>query len=118
MKSAPTRAPAPACATTLAPASAMPLPPDRSHVRTEHRNPASAHLDTLDAAGIAALMVEDHRAVIEAAAAAAPAIGALVEAMVPKFRAGGRLMYFGAGTSGRLGVLDASECPPTFMSDP
>ena len=42
----------------------MPLPPDRSHVRTEHRNPASAHLDTLDAAGIAALMVDDHRAVI------------------------------------------------------
>jgi N-acetylmuramic acid 6-phosphate etherase len=96
----------------------MTLPPDRSHVRTEHRNPASAHLDTLDAAGIAALMVEDHRAVIQAVSAAAPAIGALVEAMVPKFREGGRLIYFGAGTSGRLGVLDASECPPTFMSDP
>lgn len=102
----------------MIPAPAMPLPPDRSHVRTEHRNPASAHLDTLDAAGIAALMVDDHRAAIEAVAAAAPAIGSLVEAMVPKFRQGGRLMYFGAGTSGRLGVLDASECPPTFMSDP
>ena len=95
MNPAPARAPTPACATTLAgastsarastqaTASAMPLPPDRSHVRTEHRNPASAHLDTLDAAGIAALMVDDHRAVIEAVAAAAPAIGALVEAMVP-----------------------------------
>ena len=96
----------------------MPLPPDRSHVRTEARNPASAGLDRLDAAGIAALMAEDHRAVADAVAAAAPAIGALVESMVPKFAQGGRLVYFGAGTSGRLGVLDASECPPTFMSDP
>ena len=96
----------------------MPLPPDRSHVRTEARHPASAHLDRLDAAGIAALMAEDHRAVAEAVAAAAPAIGALVESMVPRFAQGGRLVYFGAGTSGRLGVLDASECPPTFMSDP
>ena len=52
----------------------MPLPPDRSHVRTEARHPASAHLDRLDAAGIAALMAEDHRAVAEAVAAAAPAI--------------------------------------------
>ncbi len=96
----------------------MPLPPDRSHVRTEARNPASAGLDRLDGAGIAALMAEDHRAVAEAVAAAAPAIGALVESMVAKFAQGGRLVYFGAGTSGRLGVLDASECPPTFMSDP
>jgi len=96
----------------------MTLPPDRSHVRTEHRNPGSMHLDTLDAGAIAALMADDHRAVTDAVAAAAPAIGALVEGMVPKFHAGGRLVYFGAGTSGRLGVLDASECPPTFMSDP
>jgi len=96
----------------------MTLPPDRSHVRTEHRNPGSMHLDTLDAAAIAALMADDHRAATDAVAAAAPAIGALVESMVPKFHEGGRLVYFGAGTSGRLGVLDASECPPTFMSDP
>ena len=96
----------------------MTLPPDRSHVRTEHRNPGSMHLDTLDAGAIAALMADDHRTATDAVAAAAPAIGALVEGMVPKFQAGGRLVYFGAGTSGRLGVLDASECPPTFMSDP
>ena len=96
----------------------MTLPPDRSHVRTEHRNPGSMHLDTLDAGAIAALMADDHRAVTDAVAAAASAIGALVEGMVPKFHEGGRLVYFGAGTSGRLGVLDASECPPTFMSDP
>lgn len=96
----------------------MTLPPDRSHVRTEHRNPGSMHLDTLDAGAIAALMADDHRAATDAVAAAAPVIGALVESMVPKFHEGGRLVYFGAGTSGRLGVLDASECPPTFMSDP
>ena len=96
----------------------MTLPPDRSHVRTEHRNPGSMHLDTLDAGAIAALMADDHRAATDAVAAAAPAIGALVESMVPKVHEGGRLVYFGAGTSGRLGVLDASECPPTFMSDP
>ncbi|NBP51863.1 MAG: GNAT family N-acetyltransferase, partial [Actinobacteria bacterium] len=96
----------------------MPLPPDRSHVRTEARNPASAQLDRMDAAAIAALMAADAAAVPDAVAAAAPAIGALVEAMVPRVRQGGRLVYFGAGTSGRLGVLDASECPPTFMSDP
>ena len=96
----------------------MTLPPDRSHVRTEHRNPGSMHLDTLDAGAIAALMADDHRAATDAVAAAAPAIGALVKSMVPKFHEGGRLVYFGAGTSGRLGVLDASECPPTFMSDP
>ena len=96
----------------------MTLPPDRSHVRTEHRNPGSMHLDTLDAGAIAALMADDHRAATDAVSAAAPAIGALVESMVPKFHEGGRLVYFGAGTSGRLGVLDASECPPTFMSDP
>lgn len=94
------------------------LPPDRSHVRTEARNPASAALDSMDAAAIAALMAEDHRAVPAAVAAAAPAIGAFVEQVADRVRAGGRLFYFGAGTSGRLGVLDASECPPTFMSDP
>ena len=96
----------------------MTLPPDRSHVRTESRNPASAGLDAMDAASIVELMAQDHRAVTESVAAAAPAIGALVEALVARFREGGRLFYFGAGTSGRLGVLDASECPPTFMSDP
>ena len=94
------------------------LPPDRSHVRTEARNPASAGLDAMDAAAIVSLMADDHRAVTDSVAAAAPAIGTLVEQVAERFRRGGRLFYFGAGTSGRLGVLDASECPPTFMSDP
>jgi N-acetylmuramic acid 6-phosphate etherase len=96
----------------------MTLPPDRSHVRTEARNPGSMHLDRLDSESIVRLMADDHRAVSAAVEAAAPAIGALVDSLVDRFRSGGRLLYFGAGTSGRLGVLDASECPPTFLSDP
>ena len=96
----------------------MHLPPDRSHVRTEARNAGSADLDRLDATQIVRLMAEDHRSVPDVVAAAAPAIGALVEALVARFPQGGRLVSFGAGTSGRLAVLDASECPPTFLSDP
>jgi len=94
------------------------LPPDRSHVRTEHEHPASAELDRMDAKQIVGLMADDHQAVINAVRAAADALGAFVEQLVPRLRIGGRLVYAGAGTSGRLGVLDASECPPTFQSDP
>jgi len=97
---------------------AAPLPPDRSHVQTEARHPGSMHMDRLDARGIVDLMVDDHRVVADAVAGAAPVIAALVESMAGRFPQGGRLVYVGAGTSGRLGVLDASECPPTFMSDP
>ncbi len=97
---------------------AAPLPPDRSHVQTEARHPGSMHMDRLDARGIVDLMVEDHRVVAAAVAGAAEAISAMVDAMVARFPQGGRLVYVGAGTSGRLGVLDASECPPTFMSEP
>ena len=97
---------------------AAPLPPDRSHVQTEARHPGSMHMDRLDARGIVDLMVGDHRVVADAVAGAAPVIAALVESMAGRFPQGGRLVYVGAGTSGRLGVLDASECPPTFMSDP
>lgn len=96
----------------------MRLPPDRSHVRTEHRHPQSGRMDALGAAEIVELMVEDHAAVARAVREAGPAIGALVESVAARFEQGGRLIYAGAGTSGRLGVLDASECPPTFQSDP
>lgn len=96
----------------------MTLPPDRSHVRTEGRHAASAGFDALSTADQVALMVDDHAAVERAVRSAGPAIAAFVDALVPRMRAGGRLVYAGAGTSGRLGVLDASECPPTFQSDP
>ncbi len=75
-------------------------------------------LDMLDTAGCVQLIIEDHLAVPEAVAAAAPALTAFIDALVERVRAGGRLIYVGAGTSGRLGVLDAAECPPTFQSDP
>jgi N-acetylmuramic acid 6-phosphate etherase len=64
------------------------------------------------------LIVEDHRAVAEAVASASGALAAFIDRLVPRLRAGGRLIYVGAGTSGRLGVLDAAECPPTFQSRP
>ncbi len=75
-------------------------------------------LDMLDTAGCVRLLIEDHLAVPEAVAAAAPGLTAFIDALVERVRAGGRLIYVGAGTSGRLGVLDAAECPPTFQSDP
>jgi N-acetylmuramic acid 6-phosphate etherase len=96
----------------------MTLPPDRGHIATEQRHNRSRDLDALDAAACVELIVDDHRAVGDAVAGAGGALAALIEQIVPRMRAGGRLVYVGAGTSGRLGVLDASECPPTFQSDP
>ncbi len=93
-------------------------PPDRSHLSTEQRNPRSADLHTLDAAGLVALMNAENRAVLAALDDAAPALAAFIAAVEPGFVAGGRLVYVGAGTSGRLGVLDASEAPPTFQVEP
>jgi N-acetylmuramic acid 6-phosphate etherase len=94
------------------------LPPDRSHIRTEARHPASGRFDALTTAEQVGLMVEDHADVLRAVGAAEPALTRFIDALVPRMQAGGRLVYAGAGTSGRLGVLDASECPPTFQSDP
>lgn len=96
----------------------MRLPPDRSHVRTEHRHPLSGELDKLGTEQIVELLVEDHAAVVRAVREAGPALAALVDGVVLRAQKGGRLIYVGAGTSGRLGVLDASECPPTFQSNP
>jgi N-acetylmuramic acid 6-phosphate etherase len=93
-------------------------PPDRSHIATEHRNPRSMDLDRLSIAECVALMNREDATVAAAVARAAPAITAFIAALVPRFGAGGRLIYLGAGTSGRLGVLDASECPPTFQVEP
>ncbi|MDZ4754259.1 MAG: N-acetylmuramic acid 6-phosphate etherase [Phycisphaerae bacterium] len=94
------------------------MPPDRSHVRTEHFHPASAAFDALATTDQVSVMVSDHADVERALRAAAPDLAEFIDALVPRMQAGGRLVYAGAGTSGRLGVLDASECPPTFQSDP
>jgi N-acetylmuramic acid 6-phosphate etherase len=96
----------------------MNLPPDRSHLSTEQRNPRSAALHTLDAGGLVQLMNAENRTVFAALDAAAPALTAFIADIETGFIAGGRLVYVGAGTSGRLGVLDASEAPPTFQVEP
>jgi N-acetylmuramic acid 6-phosphate etherase len=94
------------------------LPPDRSHVATEQRNAGSAELDRLSTTEIVELMARDQRIAVDAVERAAAAIARFADAAAASLAAGGRLVYAGAGTSGRLGVLDASECPPTFCSDP
>ncbi len=93
-------------------------PPDRSRLLTEKRLDASADLDTLSVKQTLVLINDQDVALAGAVRAALPAIEKLVESVVSAVRRGGRLIYVGAGTSGRLGVLDASECPPTFHCDP
>jgi N-acetylmuramic acid 6-phosphate etherase len=85
---------------------------------TEQPNPASAHIDTLSTEDMLRVMNAEDQRVAEAVAREIPAIARAVDAIVARMEAGGRLFYIGAGTSGRLGVLDASECPPTFSVPP
>jgi hypothetical protein len=81
---------------------------------TEQRNPASAHIDTLSTADMLRVINQEDARVAEAVREEIPNIAKAVDAIVRAFSDGGRLFYIGAGTSGRLGVLDASECPPTY----
>lgn len=85
---------------------------------TEQRNPNSMHVDSLSALEIVQLMNEEDKQVPLAIEKCLPLIAQAVERIVAAFQQGGRLVYIGAGTSGRLGVLDASECPPTFGVSP
>lgn len=85
---------------------------------TEQPNPASADIDRLPTEQVLRIINAEDRKVAEAVAHEIPAIARAVDAIVAAFEAGGRLFYLGAGTSGRLGVLDASECPPTFSVPP
>lgn len=85
---------------------------------TEGINDASAEIDRLDAAQIVGLMNHEDAGVAGAVREVLPAIAEAVEGIAARLRAGGRLIYVGAGTSGRLGVLDAAECPPTFNTPP
>jgi N-acetylmuramic acid 6-phosphate etherase len=81
---------------------------------TEQPNPASASIGALTTEDMLRVINAEDRKVADAVASEIPAIGRAVDAIVTCFRQGGRLFYIGAGTSGRLGVLDASECAPTF----
>lgn len=84
---------------------------------TEASNPASANLDQLSTLQMLTLINAEDAKVAAAVHAELPAIAQAVDAIAARFACGGRLFYLGAGTSGRLGVLDASECPPTFSVD-
>jgi N-acetylmuramic acid 6-phosphate etherase len=88
------------------------------HLQTEARNPASAELDALSPQQFVQLVITEDAKVVPAVASQAEAIARAIEVIADRLGAGGRLIYVGAGTSGRLGVLDASECPPTFNAPP
>jgi N-acetylmuramic acid 6-phosphate etherase len=85
---------------------------------TEGFLPESTEIDTMDTLGILRVIHEQDRLVAPAVWRCAPEIARVVDRVTESFRRGGRLIYIGAGTSGRLGILDAAECPPTFGTDP
>lgn len=93
-------------------------PPDRGGLLTEKRNHRTKSLDRLSILETVSLIQDEDRSILDALESARPALASFIESLVPKFINGGRLIYVGAGTSGRLGVLDASEAPPTFQIDP
>jgi N-acetylmuramic acid 6-phosphate etherase len=88
------------------------------HLQTEARNPASAELDELTPLQLVRLMTAEDGKVAPAVGSQAEAIARAIEVIAERLKGGGRLVYVGAGTSGRLGVLDATECPPTFNAPP
>ncbi|MEE2886797.1 MAG: N-acetylmuramic acid 6-phosphate etherase [Planctomycetota bacterium] len=84
---------------------------------TEATNPSSTDLDSLESVEIVRLMNTEDSMVVQAVGSQASEIAAAIDAISLRLRSGGRMFYLGAGTSGRLGILDASECPPTFDTD-
>jgi N-acetylmuramic acid 6-phosphate etherase len=89
-----------------------------SHLLTEQRNPASADIDERPTPEVLRVINEEDKKVAYAVEAVLGPVAQAVDLVAAAFRRGGRLFYVGAGTSGRLGVLDASECPPTYGADP
>lgn len=95
------------------------MPPQpNEHRRSEHRNRASTNLDRMTSAEIVRVMNREDRKVAAAVGRELPAIARAADAVVKSIRNGGRLIYVGAGSSGRMAVLDAAECPPTFGTSP
>ncbi|NJO67310.1 MAG: N-acetylmuramic acid 6-phosphate etherase, partial [Leptolyngbyaceae cyanobacterium RM1_405_57] len=91
---------------------------ERGHLLTEQSNPNSQNLDQLNSLELVDLFNREDAQVIEAIAHAREPLAAAIDRTAEALRHGGRLFYVGAGTSGRLGVLDAAECPPTFCTPP
>lgn len=92
--------------------------PDLTSLTTEARHPRTEALDAMSTLELVTVMNDEDRTVADAVRAALPRIAEVVDAVAERLRKGGRLFYCGAGTSGRLGVLDAAECPPTFSAPP
>src|SRR5581483_7864431 len=92
--------------------------PELARLLTEQPNPASADLDTRSALEIARIINAEDATVAPAVAQALPAIAHALDATAGAIGSGGRLIYGGACSSGRIAALDASECPPTFNTDP
>ncbi len=91
---------------------------DRGHLLTEQQNPLSIHIDRMNIGEAFDVINGGDRTVADAVRRAKPQICEAIQCVVRAFERGGRLFYVGAGTSGRLGVIDAAECPPTFMTPP
>ena len=91
---------------------------DRSHLLTELRLPESMRLDAMCVEEAVDLMNQQDQKAVQAVGAIGNEVARATQIVADALQQGGRLIYFGAGTSGRLGVLDASECPPTFRTDP
>jgi N-acetylmuramic acid 6-phosphate etherase len=92
--------------------------PELGKLPTEARNPASERIDEVSTLEMLGVIHGSDEEAVRAVGRVLPAVAAVVEAIAARMDAGGRLYYLGAGTSGRLGVLDASECPPTFNTPP
>ncbi len=92
--------------------------PERGHLLTEQANPSSENLDQLSTPEIVDVFCREDANVVQAMAIARDDLARAIDCVAPCMSAGGRLFYVGAGTSGRLGVLDAAECPPTFCTPP
>lgn len=91
---------------------------DLNQIKTEQRNSRSTHIDTLPTLEMIRLINEEDKNVALAVGAEAEHIAAAVDVIAQQLKQGGRLIYSGCGTSGRLGILDAVECPPTYSTDP
>ncbi len=91
---------------------------DLASLKTEGRNQNTLHIDTMTTLEMVTVMNNENRVVEDAIATQLPEIAAAIDIIAERLEQGGHLIYIGAGTSGRLGVVDASECPPTFGVDP
>ena len=91
---------------------------DLKGLQTEERNPKSANIDNVTTSELCGIINEEDATIANVVKQCIPTIAAAIDALTPRIRQGGRLIYVGAGTSGRLGVIDASEIPPTFSASP